>query len=76
MTWRVLLTCCGRDGGYIDTETWEQADAAREAYICGPGCDPHGYSGDPYSGGHKRSGRIVVVGAAAAAGERKEGGRG
>jgi hypothetical protein len=52
--WVLTLTCCGRDDGTARFATSEEADAFREGYTSGPGVDPHGYSGDGYSG-HRRS---------------------
>ena len=52
--WRVTMTCCGREAGTQEFDTWEAADAFRETYTSGPGVDPHGYSGTGHAG-HQRS---------------------
>jgi hypothetical protein len=48
--WIVELTCCGQDNGIIGTETWEDADEAREAYLSGPAV-----KGPDSNWGHERS---------------------
>ena len=54
-SWRVKLTCCGRDNGHFTAETWEQAESFRESYTNGPGVHPEGYSAPHHAPGHKRS---------------------
>lgn len=56
--WRVDLNCCGRDDGAYFFETWGAANEFRDGYCSGAGVDPHGYSGDGFSG-HQRSGVIT-----------------
>lgn len=56
--WRLDLQCCGR---HVVTEffaDWGAAERFRESYCTGGGVDPHGYSGDGYSG-HQRAGIIT-----------------
>jgi hypothetical protein len=56
--WTVALTCCGYDDGTFTANTYEEADAFREAYTSGPGVSPHGYSTESYVTGHRRSGVV------------------
>lgn len=61
--WRVKLICCGRDDGVYVAETWEEAEAFRDAYTGGEGVrtiDPHGYSGTGWDG-HQRAGIIQRI---------------
>ena len=52
--WKARKICCGRDCGYEVFDTWEQADAFRDAYTSGYAVAPHGYS-DTEHWGHKRA---------------------
>lgn len=49
--WLVTLTCCGRADGVFAADSWEEAQAFREAYTSGPGVSG-GHVGDT---GHDRS---------------------
>jgi hypothetical protein len=53
--WLVTLTCCGRADGVFAADSWEEAQAFREAYTSGPGISG-GHVGDS---GHARSAVIV-----------------
>lgn len=58
-TWLCRLVCCGRDDGVVECESWEQADAFREAYTSGVGVALHGYSAPTYESGHRRA--VIVT---------------
>ena len=58
-TWLCRLVCCGRDDGVVECESWEQADAFREAYTSGVGVALHGYSAPLYESGHRRA--VIVT---------------
>jgi len=64
--WRVWLICCERDDGVYLAETWDEAEAFREAYTSGYAVDQHGYSGTEW--GHKRAGVIERIDADAKVG--------
>jgi len=52
--WVLDLICCGRSDGHQGCPTWDAAVQFRDSYTTGAGTvDPHGYSGDGYSG-HQR----------------------
>lgn len=53
--WQGQLLCCGFDEGTEGFDTWEEADAFREAYTSGPAVAPHGYSAPLYEMGHRRA---------------------
>ena len=57
--WLCRLVCCGRDDGVVECESWEQADAFREAYTSGVGVALHGYSAPLYESGHRRA--VIVT---------------
>ena len=57
--WLCRLVCCGRDDGVVECESWEQADAFREAYTSGVGVALHGYSAPAYESGHRRA--VIVT---------------
>lgn len=56
--WRVDLSCCGRHYVTEFFADWITADQFREGYCTGGGVDPHGYSGDGFSG-HQRAGIVT-----------------